>query len=105
MILPKGFTPPEGAKLLSRSFEWDPELVGTGISSNKGINFAAGYDALQEHTKQGAAHLREVLARAGFQPYFDITSTEVVSRPYEYKGHAMLFVVNDKRVPGAAGSK
>jgi hypothetical protein len=46
-----------------------------------------------------------VLARTGFKPYFDIDSVEVVSRPYTYKGHAMLFVVNDKRVAGAAGFK
>ncbi|HEV7404657.1 MAG TPA: hypothetical protein VGO11_17075, partial [Chthoniobacteraceae bacterium] len=102
VLVPKGFTPPEGAKPLARALEWDPEIVGTGIGSSKGINFAAGYTALQEHTKAGAAHLRGVLARAGFQPYFDLDSVEVVSRPYTYKGQAMLFVVNDKRTAGAA---
>lgn len=101
VILPKGFLPPEGAKPLARVLEWDPEIVGSGIGAGKGINFAAGYTALQEHTKAGATHLRGVLARAGFHPYFDIESVEVVSRPYTYQGHAMLFVVNDKRVAGA----
>ncbi len=105
VVVPKGFVRPEGAKAFSRSYEWDPESVGSSISAGKGINFAGGYGALQEHTKQGAAHLREVLARAGFRPYFDIDSVEVVSRPYTYQGHAMLFVVNDKRMVSKTGFK
>src|SRR5262249_45359996 len=105
VIVPKGFAPPADAKPLTKSFEWDPELVGESIAPGKGIKYAQGYAALQEHTTKGATHLRELLGRAGFKPYFDIESVEVVSRPYTYKGHAMLFVVNDKRVPGKVSFK
>jgi len=102
VILPKGFETPLGATLLAKAAEWDPEMVGEAIGSKKGISYAAGYTALQQHLQQGARHLREVLGKVGFKPYFDIPSVEVVSRPYEFQGHKMLFVVNDKRVPGKA---
>ncbi len=105
VILPKGFALPEGAQPLAKALEWDPELVGESIGAKKGISFAGGYAGLQEHTKAGATHLREVLGRAGFKPYFDIASREVVSRPYQYQGHKMLFVVNDKRVVGDRPTK
>lgn len=104
MVVPKGFTPPSGASALARAVEWDPEIVGESVIAKKGISHPGGYSGLQEHTKQGAAHLRDVLDRAGFKPYFDIGSVEVVSRPYSYQGHSMLFVVNDKRVPGSQGA-
>jgi hypothetical protein len=98
VIVPKGFKPPEGAQALTKAVEWDPAIVGEAVTFKKGISFSGGnYSAFQEHVKKGAAHLREVFAKAGFKPYFDVRSAEVVSRAYEYNGHPMLFVVNGKR--------
>lgn len=102
VIVPKGFKPPEGAQALAKALEWDPAIVGEAATFKKGISFAGNYTAFPEHVKKGAAHLREVFAKAGFRPYFDVLSSEVISRPYEYNGHAMLFVVNGKRAEPAA---
>jgi hypothetical protein len=43
--------------------------------------------------------MREAARKAGLLPYFDTENFEVLTESYVYKGHPMLFVVNDKREP------
>jgi hypothetical protein len=98
VFVPEGFKPPEGRPALKKA-------VRTALGFKK---FKGAPHEWRAKLHEWARSLRPVFHKAGFLPYFDSENLDVVMQGFTYRGHSMVFVVNDKRTysdPERGGSQ
>lgn len=94
VLVPDDLKPPHGKPSLQRPVLWKPiegKLSGDPQHQRRQLH-------------KWAAELRELFHKAGLLPYFDSDNLDIVMQGYVYRGHPVLFVVNDKRGRSDANS-
>ncbi|MBS3764199.1 MAG: HEAT repeat domain-containing protein, partial [Planctomycetes bacterium] len=89
VLVPDDFESPPNAEPLQNAATWNPKP----LKDEKG----------SKRIQRIASRFQKTFQKAGFRPYFSTRSYDLIMRPYTYRGHAIIFVVNDRREPYSQG--